>query len=152
MSAKVLEVRDLEVTIETPAGVLTAIDRASFDLRKGEILGLVGESGSGKTLTGRAIMRLLPSKKMAIRSGTILVNGEDITREEDAQYVPALERLAQRLGMTYVFGPCLRWPAQNDMPAGAYGNAILSRWPILAGAGHHLTAVEGKEQRGLHLQ
>ncbi len=81
-----------------------------------------------------------------VRSQT---NGEDITREENAQYVPALERLAQRLGMTYVFGPCLRWPAQNDMPAGAYGNAILSRWPILAGAGHHLTAVEGKEQRGL---
>jgi peptide/nickel transport system ATP-binding protein len=85
MNAKVLEVRDLEVTIETPAGVLTAIDRASFDLRKGEILGLVGESGSGKTLTGRAIMRLLPSKKMAIRSGTIHVNGEDITRYDESR-------------------------------------------------------------------
>jgi endonuclease/exonuclease/phosphatase family metal-dependent hydrolase len=63
--------------------------------------------------------------------------------------VPALEVLAQRLGMNYVFGPCMRWPAQDDMPASAYGNAVLSRWPIVASAGHHLTAVEGKEQRGL---
>jgi len=85
MSAKVLEVRDLEVTIETPAGVLTVIDQASFDLREGEILGLVGESGSGKTLTGRAIMRLLPSKKMAIRRGTIRVNGEDITHFDESR-------------------------------------------------------------------
>jgi len=70
---------------------------------------------------------------------------------------PALEALAARLGMTYVFGPCLRWPAQDDMPANAYGNAILSRWPIIANAAHHLTSKEedpqgllaAKEQRGL---
>ncbi len=85
MSAKVLEVRDLEVTIATPSGVLTAIDGASFDLSEGEILGLVGESGSGKTLTGRAIMRLLPSKKMAIRRGTVSVNGQDITQFDESR-------------------------------------------------------------------
>lgn len=70
---------------------------------------------------------------------------------------PALEALAQRLGFHFVFGPCLRWPAQNDIPADAYGNALLSRWPIIASAAHHLTPKEedaqhvlaGKEQRGL---
>lgn len=70
---------------------------------------------------------------------------------------PALEALANRLGMHFTFGPCLRWPAQENMPADAYGNALLSRWPIIAGAAHHLTpkeehlqrAVAGKEQRGL---
>jgi endonuclease/exonuclease/phosphatase family metal-dependent hydrolase len=70
---------------------------------------------------------------------------------------PALEALAARLGMHFVFGPCLRWPAQDDLPADAYGNALLSRWPILASAAHHLTPKEedakgvlaGKEQRGL---
>lgn len=62
---------------------------------------------------------------------------------------PALEALAQRLGMNFVFGPCLRWPAQDDMPADAYGNAFLSRWPILASAAHHLTPVPEREQRGL---
>lgn len=85
MSANVLEVRDLEVTIDTPSGVLTAIDGASFDLGEGEILGLVGESGSGKTLTGRAILRLLPSRKMAIRSGTVCINGQDITQFDESR-------------------------------------------------------------------
>lgn len=61
----------------------------------------------------------------------------------------ALEALAMSLEMSYLFGPCMRWPAQDDMPANAYGNALLSKYPILAGAAHHLTAVEGKEQRGL---
>lgn len=61
----------------------------------------------------------------------------------------ALEALAAQLGMDYVFGPCLRWPAQDNMPADAYGNALLSRWPILASAAHHLTPVPDREQRGL---
>lgn len=69
----------------------------------------------------------------------------------------ALAALAARLGMHFVFGPCLRWPAEHDMPADAYGNALLSRWPIIASSAHHLTAKEedkegvlaGREQRGL---
>lgn len=70
---------------------------------------------------------------------------------------PALELLAAELGMHFVFGPCMRWPAQSEMPPNAYGNAILSRWPIIASAAHHLTPKEeaqqkvllDKEQRGL---
>lgn len=62
---------------------------------------------------------------------------------------PALEALAARLGMHFVFGPCVRWPVQGSLPADAYGNAVLARWPIIASAAHHLTPVEGKEQRGL---
>jgi endonuclease/exonuclease/phosphatase family metal-dependent hydrolase len=70
---------------------------------------------------------------------------------------PALAALAARLNMHFVFGPCLRWPAQDDLPADAYGNALLSRWPIIASAAHHLTPKEAaqqallaeKEQRGL---
>jgi endonuclease/exonuclease/phosphatase family metal-dependent hydrolase len=62
---------------------------------------------------------------------------------------PALTELAERLGMHFLFGPALRWPAQDDVPAPAFGNALLSRWPILAGAAHHLTDVPGKEERGL---
>jgi len=70
---------------------------------------------------------------------------------------PALQALADWLGMHFVFGPCLRWPAERDMPADAYGNALLSRWPIIASSAHHLTAKEedregvlaGREQRGL---
>jgi peptide/nickel transport system ATP-binding protein len=85
MTAKVLEVEDLVVTINTAAGVLTAIDGVSFDLHEGEVLGLVGESGSGKTLTGRAILRLLPSRRMAILRGAIRLNGEDITKFDETR-------------------------------------------------------------------
>ena len=67
----------------------------------------------------------------------------------DGAAEPALEHLAHELGMNFVFGPCLRWPATDEMPANAYGNALLSRWPIIASAAHHLTPVADKEQRGV---
>lgn len=78
-------------------------------------------------------------------------------RTLDGTEQPALEVLAQSLGMHFVFGPCVRWPAQDNLPADAYGNALLSRWPIIASAAHHLTpkeeklqqAVANKEPRGL---
>jgi endonuclease/exonuclease/phosphatase family metal-dependent hydrolase len=63
--------------------------------------------------------------------------------------LPALAAVAAALNMEYLFGPCRRWPAHEDMPPNAYGNALLSKYPVLAGASHLLTAVEGKEQRGL---
>lgn len=98
-------------------------------------------------------------------TGVLRATGADIIGLNEVFYPrvmagsdqPALEALAARLGMTFVFGPCLRWPAQDDMPANAYGNALLSRWPIVANAAHHLTSKEEdpqgllahKEQRGL---
>jgi len=96
---------------------------------------------------------------------TLRATGADIIGINEVYYPrviagdsrPALEALAQRLGMHFVFGPCLRWPAEQNMPADAYGNALLSRWPIIASSAHHLTSKEedkeavlaGKEQRGL---
>ncbi|MEZ4676059.1 MAG: endonuclease/exonuclease/phosphatase family protein [Caldilineaceae bacterium] len=59
---------------------------------------------------------------------------------------PALAALARRLQMHFVFGACLRWPAQDELPADAYGNALLSRWPIIASAAHHLTPKEADQQ------
>ncbi|MFN4115078.1 MAG: ABC transporter ATP-binding protein [Inhella sp.] len=54
-----LEVKDLSVEFPTRHGVLKALDRVSFDIAPGEILGVVGESGAGKSLTGAAIIGLL---------------------------------------------------------------------------------------------
>lgn len=70
-------------------------------------------------------------------------------KRPDDSSLPALEELAERLGMYYVFGPCDRWDAHLPMPPESYGNALLSRWPLIASAAHHLSPVPGKEQRGL---
>ncbi len=63
--------------------------------------------------------------------------------------LPVLQALAQALGFHYVFGPCMRWPATDTLPESSYGNGLISRWPIIASAAHHLTPIDGLEQRGL---
>lgn len=60
----------------------------------------------------------------------------------------ALAMLADALGMAYAFGVALT-PQFAFAPTAAYGNALLTRYPLLAHAGHHLTPVAGHEQRGL---
>lgn len=61
---------------------------------------------------------------------------------------PALDTLAEALGMAVAFGAALT-PQFAFAPLSAYGNALLTRYPLRAHAGHHLTPVEGHEQRGL---
>ena len=64
------------------------------------------------------------------------------------QQRPALDALAAALGMSYAFAVSLT-PRFAFAPLSAYGNALLSRYPLLAHASHHLTPIEGHEQRGL---
>jgi peptide/nickel transport system ATP-binding protein len=72
-----LEVRDLTVEFPTRRGVLRALDRVSFSIRAGEVLGVVGESGAGKSLTGAAIIGLLePPGRIA--GGEVRLNGKRI--------------------------------------------------------------------------
>jgi peptide/nickel transport system ATP-binding protein len=72
-----LEVRDLIVEFPTRRGVLRALDRVSFDIAPGEVLGVVGESGAGKSLTGAAIVGLLtPPGRIA--GGSVHLDGTRI--------------------------------------------------------------------------
>ncbi len=75
-SAQLLRVRDLSVTFPPRRGNLPvhAVDRVSFDIARGQTLGLVGESGSGKTTTGRAILQLQPAT-----SGSVELLGKELT-------------------------------------------------------------------------
>jgi peptide/nickel transport system ATP-binding protein len=74
-SELLLEVRDLDVQFTTPDGVVHAVDRLSFSLRRGETLGLVGESGSGKSVTNLALMGLIRGAQI---SGEALFEGRDL--------------------------------------------------------------------------
>jgi len=74
-----VKVKDLSVTYQTRLGPVSAVDHVSFDIYKGEILGLVGESGCGKSTLGKALLRMIdpPGK---ISSGEIIFKGEDIMK------------------------------------------------------------------------
>jgi len=79
----ILSVRDLAVVSTGGGTTETILDRVSFDLKRGEILGLVGESGSGKSMTSRALIRLLPSNRLSVSGGQAFLNGRDILALDD---------------------------------------------------------------------
>ena len=74
----VLRVNDLRTYFQTRWGTVKAVDGISFDLRRGETLGIVGESGSGKSVTMLSLMRLIPIPPGRIVSGTIELDGQNI--------------------------------------------------------------------------
>lgn len=81
-----LQVKDLKTHIFGRDGlrVTKAVDGVSFDLKRGETLGIIGESGSGKTMTALSIMRILPEAARVV-SGEILFNGESLLKKSDAE-------------------------------------------------------------------
>src|SRR5688500_11726500 len=76
----VLSVRDLQTHFYTQRGVGKAVDGVSFDLHRGETLGLVGESGCGKSMTSLSIVGLYPRPAARIVGGQILFDGEDLVQ------------------------------------------------------------------------
>lgn len=75
--APTLQVRDLRTYFETKAGVVKAVDGVSFEIGRGEVLGLVGESGSGKSVTGFSIVGLVDPPGRIV-SGEINFQGRNL--------------------------------------------------------------------------
>ncbi len=73
-----LDVRDLSVAFRHGDGAATAVDRISFEIRRGECLALVGESGSGKSVSALSILKLLPYPTATHPSGSIRFKGQDL--------------------------------------------------------------------------
>ena len=66
MPDKLLRIKDLHTHFFTPEGIVKAVDGVSFDITRGQSLGVLGESGCGKSVTALSIMRLIPDPPMPI--------------------------------------------------------------------------------------
>ena len=86
---KLFEIKNLKTFFHTEAGTVKAVNNVSFDIHKGEVLGIVGESGSGKSVTALSINRLIPNPPGEIVDGEVLYNGTDLLKlsyEEMREY------------------------------------------------------------------
>jgi peptide/nickel transport system ATP-binding protein len=92
-----LDVRDLTVEFPTRRGLLRALDRVSFGIDAGEVLGVVGESGAGKSLTGAAIVGLL-ERPGRIAGGEIRLEGQRI---DNLAPEPLRRIRGRRIGMIF---------------------------------------------------
>ena len=115
-----LKVKDLCVEFEVEGGTIHAVEGVSFEVEKGETLGLVGESGSGKSVTSLAITRLLPSPPAFIRRGEILFKNQDIF----SMKVSDLHRLRGK-SISYIFQD----PIASLNPVFSIGNQLME--PLL---------------------
>ncbi|MGB0140857.1 MAG: ATP-binding cassette domain-containing protein, partial [bacterium] len=84
-SDPVLSVEDLKTHFFTKAGIARAVDGVSFEVKRGEVLGLVGESGSGKTVTGFSILGLVDPPGQ-ITGGSIRFMGQELVGLPEANW------------------------------------------------------------------
>ncbi|KAF1680200.1 oligopeptide ABC transporter ATP-binding protein OppF [Bacillus mexicanus] len=92
MAEKLLEIKHLKQHFVTPKGTVKAVDGLSFDIYKGETLGLVGESGCGKSTTGRSIIRLYEAT-----DGEVLFNGENVHGKKSRKQLLEFNRKMQMI-------------------------------------------------------
>ena len=113
MSENLIEVKKLVTQFSGKNGTVTAVDGVSFNIKKGETLGIVGESGCGKSVTSMSILRLIPPQSGKIASGEILFGGRrwlcfSHRRSTPGPYMPFLSRFSayhrMREKKTEVFG------------------------------------------------
>jgi peptide/nickel transport system ATP-binding protein/oligopeptide transport system ATP-binding protein len=137
MPDNLVEVRDLVkhfpltqgVVFRRQVGAVHAVDGVSFDVRRGETLGIVGETGCGKSTTARLILRLLDPT-----SGTIAFDGEDVTRAGGGR----LKRLRREMQMIF------QDPYSSLNPRQTVGSIIADPFAI-----HGLKSGEGERKRAV---
>ncbi|MGH2454293.1 MAG: ATP-binding cassette domain-containing protein, partial [bacterium] len=85
MAETLLSVKNLKTYFYTDEGVVKAVDGLTYELHKGETLGIVGESGCGKSVHALSVMRLIPMPPGKIVSGEILFEGKNLLHLPDEQ-------------------------------------------------------------------
>jgi len=130
-----LEVSELSTWLDTGSAPVRAVDRVSFELRRGETFALVGESGCGKSMTALSIMRLLPDAG-SIVGGAVRLDGEDLLQLPESAMRDVRGR---RVGMIF------QEPALSLNPVMTAGEQIvetLKRHTGLEGAGLEARVLE----------
>jgi phosphonate C-P lyase system protein PhnK len=97
VSEPLLKVEKLTTAFDTPSGPVVAVDDVSFEIRKGETLGLVGESGSGKSVAAFSILRLLQHPGR-VQSGRVWFQGRDLLSLPDEEI-----RKVRGAGIGFIF-------------------------------------------------
>ena len=82
----VLDVEDLRTAFFTDKEIIRAVDGVSFDIQRGETVGIVGESGSGKSVTARSIMGLVDSPGRILEGSSIEFQGEELVGKSEEAY------------------------------------------------------------------
>jgi ABC-type dipeptide/oligopeptide/nickel transport system ATPase component len=94
----VLQIDELETHLFSREGIVKPVNKVSFEVRKGETLGLVGESGCGKTMTSLSIMGLVPKVLGGVVGGRIILDGEDLVGLTDKEI---RRRRSTKMGMIF---------------------------------------------------
>ena len=84
MSDALLKIQDLRISIPTSHGLVHAVNGISYEVMRGEIMGIIGESGSGKSVSSYAVMHLLP-ENFIVDSGKVLLDGEELLHKSNAE-------------------------------------------------------------------
>ena len=79
----ILQVKGLETVFFTRNQNVPAVRNLSFDLHRGETLGVVGESGCGKSVTSLSILRLIPPRSGRVEKGSVIYGGRDLMVLDD---------------------------------------------------------------------
>ncbi|WP_134672448.1 ABC transporter ATP-binding protein [Halorussus marinus] len=85
-SEPLLSIENLQTAFFTDKEVIRAVDGVSFDIERGETVGVVGESGSGKSVTARSIMGLVDSPGRVLEGSSIRFDGEELTDKSEKEY------------------------------------------------------------------
>src|SRR5688572_28274372 len=111
-----LSVRNLETHFRLDEGTVVAVDRASFDIRPGETLGIVGESGCGKSVTARSILGILDSPGLVVGGEALLsFGGADDRKGGDRRVINLLSEAPYSSTMCAILGDRISLVFQEPM-------------------------------------
>jgi len=85
MENELLKISDLKVVFQTDEGTVRAVDGLDLTVNEGDTVGVVGESGCGKSVTALSVMRLIPEPPGRIEGGSIIFQGNDLTRVKGSE-------------------------------------------------------------------